>query len=308
LLYAWIRGNGYDNTINFSIEGHRYALCVKEIPTVFGLANNDFHRADIANERAMVDNELAPLYFLGNESNYGTIDNLLLEFVIFNKIFRGTLTPKRGDRSHINGSTCVFLLAILDNRPPLCISVFFWTEMLYMLKHGSSYVIYAPYIQKIINYKTDMEFEYDGDHSVYLPQLVRTPHTAPSSAAATATTSSLAHDPPVIGHVPISTPDSSRAASRRSKKQYILVKGLKTLISMCCSNNALIYESHQQMSQSLSLLEEHQREMHTSMGFETPEPVVYPPLPPPAVEDSWAWYNKTNGDNDDDNEIKEGSE
>jgi hypothetical protein len=87
LLYAWIRGNGYDNTINFSIEGHRYALCVKEIPTVFGLANNDFHRADIANERTMVDNELAPLYFLGNESNYGTIDNLLLEFVIFNKIF-----------------------------------------------------------------------------------------------------------------------------------------------------------------------------------------------------------------------------
>jgi hypothetical protein len=72
--------------------------------------------------------------------------------------------PKRGDRSHINGCTRVLLLAILDDRPLLCISVFFWTEMLYMLKHGSSYVIYAPYIQKIINSKTDMEFQYDGDH------------------------------------------------------------------------------------------------------------------------------------------------
>jgi hypothetical protein len=115
---AWINGNWYDSTINFSIEGHHYALCVKEIPTIFRLANNDFHRDDIANERTMVDNELAPLYFPRNESNYGTIHGLLPEFVIFNKIFRGTLMPKRGGWSHINGPTRVLLLAILDNCPP----------------------------------------------------------------------------------------------------------------------------------------------------------------------------------------------
>jgi hypothetical protein len=45
--------------------------------------------------------------------------------------------------------------------------------------------------------------------------------------------------------------------------------------------------------------------MCTSIGFETPEPVVYPPLPPPVVEDPWAWYNNAEGD---DNEIKEESE
>jgi hypothetical protein len=39
---------------------------------------------------------------------------------------------------------------------------------------------------------------------------------------------------------------------------------------MCHSNDALIRESHQQMSQRLSTLEERQHEMHTSMGFETP--------------------------------------
>jgi hypothetical protein len=41
------------------------------------------------------------------------------------------------------------------------------------------------------------------------------------------------------------------------------------------------------MSQRLSHLEERQREMHTSMGFETPEQVVYPTLPPLVVEDPW---------------------
>jgi hypothetical protein len=47
--------------------------------------------------------------------------------------------------------------------------------------------------------------------------------------------------------------------------------------------------------------------MHTSMVLETPETAVYPPLPPPAMEDLWAWYSNTEGDDDDD-KIKEVSE
>jgi hypothetical protein len=46
--------------------------------------------------------------------------------------------------------------------------------------------------------------------------------------------------------------------------------------------------------------------MHTSMDFETPEPVVYPPLPPLAVENLWALYRNVEGNNDD--EIEEESE
>jgi hypothetical protein len=50
--------------------------------------------------------------------------------------------------------------------------------------------------------------------------------------------------------------------------------------------------------------------MCASMGFETPEPVIYPPLPPPAMEDPWAWYRNTRGkdgeeEDDDDDEIEE---
>jgi hypothetical protein len=52
--------------------------------------------------------------------------------------------------------------------------------------------------------------------------------------------------------------------------------------------------------------------MRASMGFETPKPVIYPPLPPLAVEDPWAWYRNTRGEDseeeeedDDDDEIEE---
>jgi hypothetical protein len=117
---------------------------------------------------------------------------------------------------------------------------------------------------------------------------------------------------PASGRAPSAAPESSRAATHGGKKQNILVKGLKTLISMCRSNDALIHESHQQMSQRLSHLEERQCEMCTSMDLETSKPTVYPPLPPPAMEDPWTWYHNTDDDGEDDDgaddEIQEESE
>jgi hypothetical protein len=58
---AWRSGNGYEQTLNFNIEGHRFKLRVTEISTIFKLADNDFHRPGIITERTIADNELAPL-------------------------------------------------------------------------------------------------------------------------------------------------------------------------------------------------------------------------------------------------------
>jgi hypothetical protein len=46
------------------------------------------------------------------------------------------------------------------------------------------------------------------------------------------------------------------------------------------------------------------------MGLETPEPIVYPPLPPPTVEDPWTWGRNADiveedEDDDDDDDIQE---
>jgi hypothetical protein len=114
---AWRSGHGYEKALNFSIEGHRFILRFTELPTIF--------RPNIFTKRTIVDNELAPLYLPGNENNFGTTHCLILEYTIFNNIFCNTLTPKRGDRTKIRGSTRNLLLAILDDQPPPCISNFF---------------------------------------------------------------------------------------------------------------------------------------------------------------------------------------
>jgi hypothetical protein len=141
---AWRSGNGYESTINFSVEGDIYIVCVTEFPTIFGLAPNGLHRHEVIIERTIADNELAPLYMPGNENNFGTTHGLIPEYTIFNNIFCNTLTPKRGDRTNIRGSTRNHLLAILDNQPPPCISTFLWSEMMNMLTHGAQYVSMHP--------------------------------------------------------------------------------------------------------------------------------------------------------------------
>jgi hypothetical protein len=213
---TWRSGDGFDSTLNFSIEGHRYELTITELPIIFGLAPNDFNREPISTERCISDNELAPLYFPGNENNYGTNHGMLPEYYIFNNIFWNTLTPKRGDHTSIRGSTRNLLLAILDGQPFPCISVFFWAELMFVLNHGTQYAIYAPYIHRIINYKMDMEFGYDGKHGAYQPHVVRSPAVPPPpppAAAATAMgpSATILASPPV--RAPLAAPESSRAAA-----------------------------------------------------------------------------------------------
>jgi hypothetical protein len=45
------------------------------------------------------------------------------------------------------------------------------------------YVIYAPFIQQIINYKTGMEFGYDRKHGAYQPHVIRVLVAPPPPAA-----------------------------------------------------------------------------------------------------------------------------
>jgi hypothetical protein len=104
----------------------------------------------------------------------------------------------------------------------------------------------CQFLGRIINYKTDMEFMYDGKHRAYQPHIVWAPAVPPPPpTAATVGTSAAAQDsPPTRRHAPSAAPESSRAATHQGKKQNILIKGLKILISMCCSNDAPIRESH----------------------------------------------------------------
>jgi hypothetical protein len=122
---TWRSDERLDSTLNFALEGHRLELKILELPTIFGLAKNDLDREPISTKRSISDNELAPLYYLRNERNFGINHGMLPEYYIFNNIFKNTLTPKRGDRTNIHGSTRNLLLAIFDDQPPPCISVFF---------------------------------------------------------------------------------------------------------------------------------------------------------------------------------------
>jgi hypothetical protein len=92
---AWRSGHGFDSTVNFGIKGHRFELKLMELPTIFAFTDNDFHRPQISSERTIAENELAPLYYPGNEHNFGSNRGLLPEYYIFNNIFHNTHSQAR---------------------------------------------------------------------------------------------------------------------------------------------------------------------------------------------------------------------
>jgi hypothetical protein len=127
---------------------------------------------------------------------------------IMNRIFWETLTPKRGDRTKIHGTVKLLLLAMDFDHPPFSVFHFFWTELRYMLHHGSNPVIYAPYIQRMINAVTGMEFGYDTVHAPYCPQPPKEPEFPPEAESPPS-----AHSPPQ----PITDmPSTSRARPRNT--------------------------------------------------------------------------------------------
>jgi hypothetical protein len=55
---TWRSSKGFDSTLNFALEGHRFELKIMELPTIFAFAGNDFNREAISTERTISDNEL----------------------------------------------------------------------------------------------------------------------------------------------------------------------------------------------------------------------------------------------------------
>jgi hypothetical protein len=94
---------------------------------------------------------------------------------------------------------------------------------MFALNHGTMYSIYAPFIQQIINYKTDMEFGYDRHHGAYQPHIVWGPVVPPPPSAPDPVGPSAAPPASPPTHAPSAAPESSRAATHRGKKQNVLI-------------------------------------------------------------------------------------
>jgi hypothetical protein len=87
-----------------------------------------------------------------------------------------------------------------------------------------------------------MRFGYDRKHGAYQPHVIRGPTTPPPNADPADPSDAAPASHPA--RAPSAAPESSHVAARRGKKQNVLIWGLKTLISLCCSNDAPICESH----------------------------------------------------------------
>jgi hypothetical protein len=278
---AWFEGEGKETFIHFTLQGIPYYVSYRRFAEILGLEGT-LNEVELHNEIEPTDEEFQQLYLNGEEADLDYTHGMRPYTKILNRLFRETLTPKRGDRSKIHGSTRVLLCAMNFERPRFNVFGFFWNELMFMLHHGKHSVVYAPYIQKMINVVTGMEFGYDEIHAPYTPKLPTPPSSAAQSPS-TSTESPASQASPPAQDIPVTSdmPSSSRARPR--KKGNALVRGLKAIFSMCSNTNDVVRSQARATQTSINRIEEHLNIERTA----------WPELPPsPPRDNPWAWYDE----------------
>jgi hypothetical protein len=166
------------------------------------------------------------------------------------------------------------------DHPPFSVFHFFWTELRYMLHHGSTPVIYAPYIQRMINAVIGMEFGYDTVHAPYCPQPPKELEFPPEGESPPS-----AHSPPQPTTDMPSTsamPSTSRARPRK----------------VCRNTNDVVRAHARANQQSINRIERH-------LGIEKTAWPAFPPSPPRDLPAEWEQYDACNDDDDDDDEEED---
>jgi hypothetical protein len=287
---AWFEGEGKMSFIHFNLQGRAFWVSYRQFATILML-DDTLDEMEIHDEIDPTDKALMTLY-RDEDPDLTTTHGLRPYMETMNKIFRETLTPKRGDRTKIHGTVKLLLLAMDFDHPSFSVFHFFWTEMRYMLHHGSNPVIYAPYIQRMINAMTGMEFGYDTVHAPYCPQPPKELEFPPESESPPS-----AHSPPQpTPDMPSTSAMPSTSRARPRKKGNAFVHGLKALFRVCRNTNDVIRSHARANQQSINRIERH-------LGIEEMAWPVFPPSPPRDLPAEWEQYDA--GDDDDDDEDDE---
>jgi hypothetical protein len=289
---AWFEGEGKNSFIHFNLQGRAFWVSYKQFATILKL-DDTLDEMEIHDDINPTDEALMTLY-RDEDPDIATTHGLRPYMEIMNRIFRETLTPKRGDRTKIHGTVKNLLLAMDFDHPPFSVFHFFWTELRYMLHHGSNPVIYAPYIQRMINAVTGMEFGYDAVHAPYCPQPPKEQEFPPEGESPPS-----AHSPPQPTMDMPSTsamPSSSRTRPRRKGNAFI--SGLKALFKVCRNTNDVVRAHARANQQSINRIERH-------LGIEETDWPAFPPSPPRDFPAAWEHYEVGDDDGDDDDEDDE---
>lgn len=293
---AWFSGAGDETILHFSIEGHRFQCSFTELAEILGFDYTDLDRRQLANEAVPSTDDMHIMYDERYPNvQYGTTHGMSPFFKILNSLFRVTLTPKVGDKTSILGTSRVLLMAMLRSEAPFSVFRFIWTELMFVLHHGSKSIIYAPYIMRMVEAVTGMTFVHDSPHTPYRVQPVDPP-ASPSGGSPIGASHGISHSSHSASGAADDFHISTRARPSGSRKRSSLLKGLKALFTMCQNTNDVV---RQHVSESRERIERLERKLEL-------EPQPWRELPPvPPTDNPWAWYDEPSGDapaggNDDD--------
>jgi hypothetical protein len=295
-------------SLHFLIQGDHYKCSYKRFARILGFDDVDLLKYYIHDARKPDDDEALILHVDENEALWKTT-NVRPTFRYMNSLIRQTVLPKGGNEMNILSHNQTLLLSLAQRNEDTEFSVFnmIWSEIIAASSNTVKSCLHAPYLMKMIEVVTKLNFKKESKHQAYIPLRIdpqdpskRTKRSKGSSSAATPLVQSPPRRPPPRS---FSARGGSSSHSGKDSLASLVKRGFRSLFHMCRSTQSDIIE----MRRRQALIDARQKKMYEAANLQPPlsPPVEYEP-PAPLPDDIYAYDAHVFGDDPED-EIQEDS-
>jgi hypothetical protein len=152
--------------IYWMMEGRWYEITYEHFARLFEFGRGDANCPKIHMTLHIDASKLKFMYPKNKRGSVGTTTNLVPFYAHLNRLFRKTMTHRKGDSSNISSYNQNILVAMArqPHRFDFCVFDFIWEEIKAISESPLKSCVYAPYIIHVIERVTACTFGCDKEH------------------------------------------------------------------------------------------------------------------------------------------------
>jgi hypothetical protein len=162
----YVEDRGDTRKFYLMMEGRWYEITYEHFAMLFDFGRRDANRNKIHMALHLDASKLKFMYPNNKRGSVGTTMDLLLFYVYLNRLFRKTMTPRKGDSSNIPSYNRNILVAM--SRQPhgfdFCVFDFIWEEIKAISESPLKSCGYASYLMHMVERVIGWTFGCDKEH------------------------------------------------------------------------------------------------------------------------------------------------
>jgi hypothetical protein len=276
-------------TLHFLIQGEHYKCSYKRFARILGFGDEDLLKDYIHDSRKPTDDEALILHVDENETFWKTT-NVKPTFRYMNSLIRQTVLPKGGNEMNILSHNQTLLLSLADGTEFSTFDMI-WSEIVAASSNTTKSCLHAPYLMKMIEVVTKLNFKKESKHQAYIPLRIdpRDPYKRTKRSRGSTSAAPQSPSPPRQVHPPRSRSSRGGSSSRsgRDSLASLVKRGFRTLFHMCRTTQQDVVEIRRRQA----LIDARQKKMYEEAKLQPPLSPPYEYEPPAPLPETWYEYD-----------------